>query len=101
MATARFDPKDNGKRAAVTALFAIAALIVLLGLGFGVYSFVFHVNYTVFGMEIPGFVFAAFVAFLGVRYVRSVLKMKKTLAGSAKFNWSNFKFGSRTKKAEG
>ncbi len=101
MATARFDPKDNGKRAALAALYFIAALIVVLGLGFAAYSVIFHVNYTVFGSEIPGFVFAAFVAFLGVRYFLSVRKMSKSLPDSQRFCWSNFKIGSRTKKMEG
>ncbi len=101
MATARFDPRDNGKKSAITVLYAISVLIVVLGLAFAAYSVVFHVNYAVFGMEIPGYVFAAFVVFLGIRYTRSVTRMSKSLSGVRKFNWGNFKSGSKTKKVEG
>lgn len=103
MATVQYKPTGSGKRRAVFTLFAASVLIMAAGLAFGVYSWVTHVIFTVFGAEIPGFVFAAFVVFLGVRYFKSVQKLSKKLAGtSQKFSWNNFKFkNSKTKNVEG
>lgn len=103
MATARFEQKDTGRRIAVAALFAVSALIVALGLAFGVYSWVYHVDYSIMSTKIPGYVFAAVVVFLGVRYFLSVVKMRRRLKeADGTFNWNNFKpTKTRTKKMEG
>jgi hypothetical protein len=101
MATVRFEPKDNGKRLAVAALFLLSTLVILAGVGFGVYSFANHVSYAVLGSSIPGPVIAAVVVFLGVRYLLSVIKLNKRLAGfPGSFSWKNFKLN-KTKKMEG
>ncbi len=100
MATARFDSKGKSKRTAIAALYAIAGAIVAAGLGFAAYCIAFHVNYTVFSMEIPGYVFAAFVVFLGVRYLGAVRKLSRSLPGGQQFSWSNFR-GSKANKNGG
>jgi hypothetical protein len=57
----------------------------------------------VLNTDVPGYVFAAVAAFLGVRYFRSVQKMSRAMKGKAQqFSWKNFKIrGNRTKKMEG
>jgi hypothetical protein len=103
MATAQFEKKDKSKYMAIIALYAVSALIVVSGLAFGVYSWYFHVSYTVFNTDISGMIVAAVIVFLGARYFRSVQKMNKRLQNTKDhFNWNNFKFShSRTKKMEG
>jgi hypothetical protein len=103
MAMQRFETKDNGKRIALAALFSVSALIVALGLAFGVYSWVYHVNYAIMSLQVPGYVFAAVIVFLGVRYFLSVIKMRRRLMEtSSGFKWGNFRpEKSKTKKMEG
>lgn len=103
MATVQFEQKSSSRRIAIIALFAVSILIILLGLAFGVYSYMNNVSYTVLNADIPGFVFAAIVVFLGVRYFISVLKMNKRLKNTKDhFNWNNFKIShTKTKKMEG
>jgi hypothetical protein len=99
MAIVRSEQMNSGKKAAVAALFAVSSLIVLAGLAFGVYAWVYHVSYSIFSTDVPGVVFAAVVVFLGVRYFLSVIKMNKTLKGTkAAFSWNNFKPAKSVKK---
>ena len=76
--------------AAVAVLMAVASVITLLGLGFGVYSVVSHVSFSVMGAKIPGVLFAAVVAFLGVRYFISTVRLARKIKGMA-FMWKNFR----------
>lgn len=90
---------NDGKKAAIAGLFAMSSLIILGGLAFGVYSWVYHVSFSVLNNDIPGMVFAAVAVFLGVRYFRSVIRMNKKLSGTKeKFSWNNFKSTKSEKK---
>lgn len=92
MATTQYEmkKKSGGKLAAVIALFAGSCIITLLGVGFAVYSILNGVSFKVFNADIPGFVLAAVVIFLGVRYFLASMKMSKKIDGK-EFSWSNFK----------
>ncbi len=92
MAMMQFKNIDAGKRGAVIALMTGAVLITVLGVAFGIYTFINHITYQALGTEIPGFIFGAVVAFLGVRYFISTIKLAKKLAGNHEpFKWENFK----------
>jgi len=71
-------------------LFIISSLLILLGVGFGVWAVINNVNFTVMTAQIPGVIFAAVVVFLGVRYFISTLKLMKNIEGR-QFSWKNFK----------
>ncbi len=87
---------NGGKLAAVIALFAGSTIITMLGAGFAVYSILNGVSFKVLNADIPGFIFAAVVIFLGVRFFLSTMKMSKKLEGK-EFSWSNFKKQSKSK----
>lgn len=81
-----------GKLAIVAALFTGSALITALGVWFAVYSIINNVSLNILSAEVPGFVLAALVAYLGIRYFILVNKLsKEILKDSAYFSWSNFK----------
>ena len=83
---------DTGKVAAVWLLFATAGLITLAGVAFLAYSILNGVSFTVMRTSIPGELFGAVIAFLGVRYILSVRKLRARLyATHSRFSWRNFK----------
>lgn len=83
---------ERKKTVAVNMLFAVSAAITLLGLAFCVYSTVNQVEFMVIRSKIPGTVFGAVVAFLGVRYFLAVLKLKaEVYKSTSRFSWGNFK----------
>ncbi len=86
----------SSKQSAVAfgALLAVSSLITVLSVAFGVYSLVHNVNFSVMSAEIPGAVFAAVGAFLGIRYCLASLKMGNVINGKA-FSWKNFKSSKR------
>jgi hypothetical protein len=46
----------------------------------------------VLNTQIAGYIFGLVVVFLGVRYFRSVLKLRKKISGEEiKFSWNNFR----------
>lgn len=80
------------KRILIALLYAVAIAIILLGVAFCVYSAVNDVRLTVLTSSIPGLVFGLVVAFLGVRYVLSIQKLKaEVYRTTSDFSWSNFK----------
>ena len=82
----------RGKRILIALLYAVAIAIILLGVAFCVYSAVNDVRLTVLTSSIPGLVFGLVVAFLGVRYVLSIQKLKaEVYRTTSDFSWSNFK----------
>lgn len=83
---------ETNKRVAIALLFVTAALIVLLGTAFCVYSMLNNVQLPVMQTNIPGALFGAIIAFLGVRYFMAVQKLKASVyrVGS-KFSWRNFR----------
>lgn len=83
---------DRSKVIAIWLLFAIAGLIALSGVAFLLYSIVNNVSFAVMQVNIPGEVFGAVIAFLGVRYILSVRKLRlKLYATHSRFSWRNFK----------
>lgn len=82
----------GSKKAAIWALFSGSALIMLMGLGFCVYSMLNNVQLPVMSTNIPGAAFGAIVAFLGARYFLEVRKLRaRVYRAGAEFSWSNFK----------
>jgi hypothetical protein len=82
--------QSKGSALCVAVLMAVAAAIILLGVGFGIYALIDGVTFSVMSTQIPGVVFAAVVAFLGVRFFLAALKLAKKVRGG-RFSWGNFK----------
>ena len=75
----------------VSILYGVAAAIVLLGAAFCVYSAIFHVTFPVLTTQVSGVVFGLVVAFLGVRYLFSLQKLKaEVYKTTTAFSWDNF-----------
>ncbi len=84
-------PQDRAKSAAIRMLFLMAVAITLLGATFSFYSIATGVQFRVLNSQIHGALFGAVIAFLGIRYILSVQKLKTELIRSdAKFSWRNF-----------
>lgn len=82
----------SGKITAIFALYAVAILITLAGVAFCAYSLIFDVQLPVLQTQVPGAVFGAVIAFLGVRYVLAVGKLKaEVYKPTSRFSWRNFK----------
>ena len=82
----------TGKVVAIGLLFITSGLIALLGIGFCVYSILHQVEFTVMQNQIPGAVFGAVIAFLGVRYFLAVRRLRKDVYRStSRFSWDHFK----------
>jgi hypothetical protein len=83
---------ERKKAVAVGILFAVSAVIALLGLSFSVYSALNRVEFAMLQTKVPGAVFGLVITFLGVRYFLAVRKLKSEVYKSASgFSWSNFK----------
>ena len=82
----------SSKQSAVAfgVLLAVSSLITVFSVAFGVYAIAHNVNFSVMSAEIPGVVFAAVGAFLGIRYCLASLKMGSVISGKT-FSWKNFK----------
>ncbi len=82
----------NTKKILIIALSIISLGISSSGIIFGIYSWVNDISFKVLNTNVPGLIFGALVAYLGVRYFLSVIKLKKELyKESSVFAWSNFK----------
>lgn len=82
----------TGKRVAISLLYMASALIGIMGVAFCVYSQIYDVQIAVMQSSIPGTVFGAVIAFLGVRYFLAVGKLRKEVFRStSRFSWNNFK----------
>ena len=85
-------PVESTKIVSIFILFIISIGIILSGAVFSVYSIVNNVSFTVMSSQIHGMVFGAVIAFLGVRYLLSVQRLKaEVYKGTSQFSWSNFK----------
>jgi len=83
---------ERKKVISVMLLFATSILIIITGVTFGVISVVNDIYFTVFSSQIHGMIFGVVIAFLGVRYFISVVKLKtEVYKTTSKFSWSNFK----------
>lgn len=78
------------KKVAFRVLLAIDVLIILLGLYCTIYGIVYNLKMQVMGSELPAYIFGFVVLFLGIRYLRSLIKLKKRISPDADFSWSNF-----------
>jgi hypothetical protein len=84
---------STSKVVAIWLLSAAAVLITLMGLFFTVYSILNNITFAVLQTTVPGAVFGAVIAFLGVRYFLAVRKLRIRLYGTnAQFSWKNFRF---------
>lgn len=84
--------KDKGKVVVVSLLLALSGSLIVSGAFFCVYSIYTNTTFRVLNSNIPGVIFGATVLYLGIRYFRSVLKLRKELYKStAQFSWSNFR----------
>lgn len=83
---------SQGKRIVIVLLMFIASLILASGIGLSIYSILTGSSVLVMGNDIPGFVFGLLMCFLGIRYIQSVIKLKRDLEQSQeKFSWQNFR----------
>jgi hypothetical protein len=83
---------EGSKIASIIVLSALTILIVLMGIVFSVYSIVYNVSFHVLNADIPGYIWGAIIAFLGIRNFLAVRKLKdRVYASDAKFSWDNFK----------
>jgi hypothetical protein len=82
--------QSKGSVLSIAALMATAIIIILAGVGFGVFALVTNATFSVMSAQIPAAVFAAVVGFLGVRYLLATLKLAKKISGE-RFSWNNFK----------
>lgn len=82
----------TGKMVVIILLYMVSALIGIMGLAFCVYSQIRDVRIAVMNSSIPGTVFGAVIAFLGVRYFLAVGKLRKEVfKRDSRFSWNNFK----------
>ena len=81
-----------GKRVAVSLLYMASALIGIMGIALIVLSQTHDVRIAVMQSSIPGAVFGAVIALLGVRYFLAVGKLRKEVfKPTSRFSWKNFK----------
>ena len=89
----------NIKKLIIFGLSLLSLCIFLSGIMFGVYSWINDISFKVINTYVPGVIFGAVVAYLGMRYYLSVSKLKKELyKESSVFSWSNFKKTKKNKK---
>ena len=80
------------KRILIGVLYAVAFMIASIGTAFTAYSLLNQVELTVLQQKVPGAAFGAVIAFLGIRYLLSVRKLKgEVYKTTSQFSWSNFK----------
>lgn len=90
-----------GRIVAVVMLYVVASAITLAGVYFGVLSLLGGVTISVLGSQVPAALIGAVIAFLGVRYLITVGRLRNELNDSgATFSWSNFRRGARTHERE-
>ena len=88
---------EGSKVSSIIFLYSMSIVIIILGIAFSVYSFVYDVHFTVLTSSIHGAIFGLIVVFLGTRYFISVNKLKKEVyKATSKFSLNNF----RKKKCE-
>ncbi len=80
------------KKASIIVLTVLSTGICVSGIFFIFYSWINDITFKVINTNVPGILFGLVVAYLGLRYLLSVLKLKKELyKESSVFSWSNFK----------
>jgi len=82
----------RAKAAAVALLYLGAASIAAAGAALAIVWAVNGVSFQVMSSRVPGALFGAVIAFLGVRYLLAVGRLKqRVFCESAHFSWDNFK----------
>lgn len=83
---------ERAKVVWIAVLYAVSVAIILFGAAFCVYSAVNGTRFAVLRSSVPGYVFGAVLLFLGVRYLFSVVRLKRRVyEQAAHFSWSNFR----------
>lgn len=84
-------PVERSKVVWIAVLYAVSIAIILFGAAFCVCSVVSGIRFTVLQSSVPGYVFGAVVLFLGIRYLFSVVRLRRRVyEQAAHFSWSNF-----------
>jgi hypothetical protein len=80
------------KKISIAFLVILDVLILVSGIAFSIYSIKYQIYFKVFNTQIPGVIFAFVVIFLGVRYMKAVVRIKNSISNdNIKFSWNNFK----------
>lgn len=80
------------KRFAIILLVTIDILILISGIFLTISNYVNNIEYKIFNTTLPGFLLGVVVIFIGARYFRSILRMKKNIySNNLSFSWGNFK----------
>ncbi|RDU24053.1 hypothetical protein [Anaerosacchariphilus polymeriproducens] len=83
---------DKHKNLFIKVLYAIAVLIMFLGLFFSFYSIINHIAIPILSTSVHGMVLGLLVFYLGLRNYLSVSKLQKKLSlNTSKFLWQNFR----------
>ena len=81
-----------GKALSLGVLFLMAAGVFMFGLLYGITSIAGHTSVPVLNMQVPGVVIGLMAAYLGVKYLLSVIRLAKEIwKDNAVFSWSNFR----------
>lgn len=76
----------------IAVLYVMACAIILFGVVFGVYCALNQIMLPVLTTQVPGLVFGMVIAFLGIRYLLSIGKLKKEVfKTTSNFSWSHFR----------
>jgi Na+/phosphate symporter len=78
------------KKVAFRFLVVIDILLLLLGALFTALGIALNLKMSVMGSDIPVYVFGFVIIFLGIRYMKSIFKLKKRISPDASFSWDNF-----------
>jgi len=86
------DKPSKAKKTSIMVLTATAIAIISSGAFFAIFSYLNDISFKVLNTNVSGIIFGVVVIYLGVRYLISISKLKKTLFESnSTFSWSNFK----------
>lgn len=90
-----------GRVVAIVVLYVVASAITLAGVYFGALCLLGGVTIGVLGSQVPAALIGAVIAFLGVRYLITVGRLRNELNDSgATFSWSNFRHDAGTHERE-
>ena len=80
------------KRFAIIFLFTLDILILISGITLTIYNYINNVSYLILRTTVPGFLLGAVVVFIGIRYFKSILRVRNNVyKDNLSFDWGNFK----------
>lgn len=101
MEHAKDSNKRTGRNLSIIGLYAGSLAIIFSGVFFGTFSYVKNISIPVMRIQIPGFVFALLVCYLGFRYYIDVVRIHDELKKSNEpFSWEHFRLRKKNKPAE-